>query len=320
MSGLSLAVGTLGAVLAGPCRLAAGSPTTTAGAPSLPPRAGPPLTPRAALIRVEDARRPARPRATRSYAPLRRAPAPALPARAGRACSPACSRRPALSQYRRRCSSRVNSGVCGAFLTFTGLWGVPYPRRRCIGSTVKQAALRLHGHARVLFSVGGIAFERLVRTAGGDARRPSWSGQRRLAAGIRRIGPRAPGGRSTLLVPVLVLAGFGAGAMAISFGLAKEPVPPRSARHGHRRHQHGRDDRHPDPDAAARRRCPDARDERARQWRAPARRSRRTRRAWVGAVRVAARGRRAAGASRARPHARQTAERPEPSARPPAGS
>jgi MFS family permease len=115
----------------------------------------------------------------------------------------------------------VNSGICGAFLAFTGLWGVPFFVQHHALS-VPQAAL-VTSMMLVLFAAGGPLM-------GGLSDR--WKLRKRpfaVGAGVTVAGfavlaawPSAP---LPTLVAALAAASLGAGAMAISFGYAKESVP-----------------------------------------------------------------------------------------------
>lgn len=117
----------------------------------------------------------------------------------------------------------VNSGVCGAFLAFTGLWGVPL-LSQVHGLTVAQAAL-ITSSMLVMFALGGPLFglwsDRLQRRKAPFA----------VGAGLLLLGfavlAAAPAASLWLLVPLLLAAGFGAGSMALSFGFAKESAPLR---------------------------------------------------------------------------------------------
>jgi len=117
----------------------------------------------------------------------------------------------------------VNSGVCGAFLAFTGLWGVPM-LSQVHGISVAQAALVTSGML-VLFAAGAPAFgvwsDRLQRR-----KLPFAVGGSLLLAGFAVL-TAAPAAPLVLLVPVLLAASFGAGSMVLSFGLAKESAPLR---------------------------------------------------------------------------------------------
>jgi sugar phosphate permease len=117
----------------------------------------------------------------------------------------------------------VNSGLCGAFLAFTGLWGVPF-LAQVHGISVAQAAL-VTSSMLVLFAVGGPLFgvwsDRLQRR-----KLPFAIGAGVLLAGfaVPAVAPDAP---LALLVPLLLVASFGAGSMVLSFGFAKESAPLR---------------------------------------------------------------------------------------------
>jgi sugar phosphate permease len=117
----------------------------------------------------------------------------------------------------------VNSGVCGAFLAFTGLWGVPL-LSQVHGISVAQAAL-VTSSMLVLFAAGAPAYgvwsDRLQRR-----KLPFAVGGGLLLAGfaVLTVLPTAP---LALLVPALLAASFGAGSMVLSFGFAKESAPLR---------------------------------------------------------------------------------------------
>ena len=115
----------------------------------------------------------------------------------------------------------VNSGICGCFLAFTGLWGVPFFVQHH-GLTVKEAAL-ITSAMLVLFAAGGPLM-------GGLSDR--WRLRKRpfaigagVAVGSFAVLSVAPAAPLPVLVGMLSLGSLGAGAMAISFGYAKESVP-----------------------------------------------------------------------------------------------
>jgi MFS family permease len=115
----------------------------------------------------------------------------------------------------------VNSGICGAFLAFTGLWGVPFfVQHHALG--VPQAAL-ITSMMLVLFALGGPLMGGLS-DRWQLRRRPYALGAGATVAGFGLLAawPAAP---LPLLVAALAVASLGAGAMAISFGYAKESVP-----------------------------------------------------------------------------------------------
>ena len=116
-------------------------------------------------------------------------------------------------------------GICGAFLTFTTLWGMPFLVQQRLmapaqASWVVAAML-------VAFSVGGVlwgrASDRMRRR-----KRPYLLGGALMLAGFALVvaWPQAP---SALLVPALLLASVGSGSMVVGFAWAKESVPQRLA-------------------------------------------------------------------------------------------
>jgi len=117
----------------------------------------------------------------------------------------------------------VNSGICGAFLAFTGLWGVPL-LSQVHRISVAQAAL-VTSSMLVLFAIGGPLFgvwsDRLQRR-----KLPFAVGAGVMVTGFAVLTafPTAP---LALLVPLLLAASFGAGSMVLSFGFAKESAPLR---------------------------------------------------------------------------------------------
>lgn len=115
----------------------------------------------------------------------------------------------------------ANSGTCGAFLAFTGLWGVPFLAQHH-GLTVQQASL-ITSAMLVLFAFSGPVFGALS-DRWHLRKRPFAIGAGAMLAGfaLMALWPSAP---LPLLVPVLLAAAFGAASMVISFGYAKESVP-----------------------------------------------------------------------------------------------
>jgi len=117
----------------------------------------------------------------------------------------------------------VNSGVCGAFLAFSGLWGVPLLSQVHAISVAKAALIT--SSMLVMFAVGGPLFgvwsDRLQRR-----KRPF-----AIGAGVMYLGfavlTAAPSAPLALLVPLLLAASLGSGAMVLSFGFAKESAPLR---------------------------------------------------------------------------------------------
>jgi MFS family permease len=117
----------------------------------------------------------------------------------------------------------VNSGVCGVFLTFTGLWGVPF-LVQVHQLSVQQASL-ITSMMLILFAIGapmiGSWSDRLQQR-----KAPFLVGATMLAASfvVLAVAPTAP---LTVLVPLMLAGAFGASAMALSFGFAKSSVPAR---------------------------------------------------------------------------------------------
>jgi sugar phosphate permease len=211
LSGLSLAVGTLGAVLAGPpLRLLADafgwrSIIATSGVLALG------LALAIGLLMRDD--------------PVERGFASHLPgaARDAPRASIGADLRAILRYPNPWRLALVNSGVCGAFLAFTGLWGVPL-LSQVHGISVAQASLITAGML-VLFAAGGPLFglwsDRLQRR-----KLPFLIGAGVMLAGFAVL-TAAPTAPLALLVPLLLAASFGAGAMVLSFGFAKESAPLR---------------------------------------------------------------------------------------------
>ena len=211
LSGLSLAVGTVGAVLAGPpLRWLADAfgwrpVIATSGALALALAAG---------VRLYMRDDPAQ-RGYASYLPT---------ADRGTAQASVGADLRAILRYPNPwLLALVNSGVCGAFLAFTGLWGVPM-LSQVHGIGVAQAAL-ITSSMLVLFAAGGPLFgvwsDRLQRR-----KLPFMVGAAVTIAGFAVL-TAAPAAPLAVLVPLLLALSFGAGAMVLSFGFAKESAPLR---------------------------------------------------------------------------------------------
>ncbi len=116
-------------------------------------------------------------------------------------------------------------GICGAFLTFTTLWGMPFlVQRRAMppaGASWVIAAML------VAFSVGGVLWgrisDRMCRR-----KRPYLLGGALMLGGFSLLvaWPQAP---SPLLLVALLAASLGSGSMVVGFAWAKESVPQRLA-------------------------------------------------------------------------------------------
>jgi sugar phosphate permease len=209
MSGISLMVGSLGALMAGPpLRQLADAfgwrPTVAAtGALAL-------LLALAIWWQIRD---DPRERGYASHAPAQDAHAHDPPLLA--------ALRQVLANRNVWLIAAVNSGVCGSFLAFTGLWGVPF--------FVQQHGLAPKGASAIttsmllLFTVSaplfGLLSDRLHRH-----KLPFAIGGGLMVAGfgVLALAPAAPLG---LLVPALLVGSIGAGSMVLSFAFAKASVP-----------------------------------------------------------------------------------------------
>ncbi len=117
------------------------------------------------------------------------------------------------------------SGICGAFLTFTTLWGTPFLVQQR-GFTPAQASWVIAGML-IAFSVGGVFWGRLSDRL--RARKlPYGLGAVATVAGfaLLTLWPRAPG---VVLLTGLLGGALGSGAMVVGFAWAKESVPARFA-------------------------------------------------------------------------------------------
>jgi MFS family permease len=211
LSGLSLAVGTLGAILAGPPLRALAD---VFGWRSVIAASGGLALALAVAIKVSMRDDPVD-RGYESHAPLS-----ARARRSGQAPVAASL----LEIFRTRnvwLLPIVNSGTGGAFLAFTGLWGVPYFVQQH-ALTVKQAST-VTSAMLVLFALGAPAFGHLS-DRWQLRKTPFALGAALLLAGFGTLAAW-PGAPLALLIPLLLAAGFGTAAMALSFGYVKESVP-----------------------------------------------------------------------------------------------
>mgnify|MGYP005812491399 CR=1 FL=1 len=211
LSGLSLAVGTLGAILAGPPLRALAD---AFGWRAVIAVSGVLVLALAAAIKLAMRDDPLA-RGYLSYAPPSARAGATVPIRASLA---------EIFRYRNVwLVPLVNSGTGGAFLAFTGLWGVPY-FVQTHALSVKEAAT-ITSAMLVLFALGGPLFGHLSDRW--QLRKlPFALGSALLVAGFGALAffPSAP---LALLVPLLLIAGLGSAAMALSFGFVKESVPAR---------------------------------------------------------------------------------------------
>jgi MFS family permease len=119
----------------------------------------------------------------------------------------------------------VPSGLCGVFLTFTGLWGVPFFAQQHRMST--QSASLITSGMLIAFSLGAVLFGHLS-DRWRKRKRPYLLGGILCLAGftVLAVAPDAP---LALLVPLVLLSGLGSGSMCLTFLYAKESVPARLA-------------------------------------------------------------------------------------------
>ena len=116
-------------------------------------------------------------------------------------------------------------GVCGAFLTFTTLWGMPFlvQQRQLSPSQASWVVAAM----LVAFSVGGVLWGRASDRMRLRKRPYLLGGALMLAGfGVLVVWPQAP---SALLFAALLLASLGSGSMVVGFAWAKESVPQRLA-------------------------------------------------------------------------------------------
>lgn len=117
----------------------------------------------------------------------------------------------------------AQSGLCGAFLTFAGLWGIPFFVQQH-GLTAKSASLITSGML-IAFSCGGVLFG-MLSDRWRKRKAPFMLGGICVVLGFGAlyVAPDAP---LMVLVPLVLLGGFGSGSMVIAFLYAKESTPIR---------------------------------------------------------------------------------------------
>ncbi len=117
------------------------------------------------------------------------------------------------------------SGVCGAFLTFTTLWGTPFLVQQR-GLSPAQASWVIAAML-VAFSVGGVFWGRLSDRLR-RRKLPYLIGALLTLLGFAQLSlwPLAP---TSLLLTLLLASALGSGAMVVGFAWAKESVPARLA-------------------------------------------------------------------------------------------
>jgi MFS family permease len=209
MSGLSLAVGTMGAVLAGvPLRLL----TDLFGWRTVMGASGVLVMALGVMIWLYVRDTPSH-RQFKNHVPLRPMHEPTVPLLT------------ALGQTLRYPAIWlifwIPSGVCGAFLTFTGLWGVPY-LTTWYTLSVSEASIVITGML-VAFAAGSLFFGACSDKLK-NRKQPYLAGAVLSMCGFLALAivPGLPIGLASLL---LWTAAFGAGSMVLSFGYVKESVP-----------------------------------------------------------------------------------------------
>ncbi len=119
----------------------------------------------------------------------------------------------------------VPSGVCGAFLTFTTLWGTPFLVQQ--RGMTPAAASWMIAAMLVAFSLGSVFWGRLS-DRWRLRKRPYVLGAMLTLAGFTMLAVW-PGAPTALLFGTLLCSALGSGAMVVGFAWAKESVPQRLA-------------------------------------------------------------------------------------------
>jgi MFS family permease len=115
----------------------------------------------------------------------------------------------------------IPSGVCGAILTFTGLWGVPY-LTTWHGLSVKEASLIITGML-IAFAAGSLFFGALSDKLK-QRKLPYFLGAVLSIGGFIILGLK-PDLPIAVVSALLWATAFGGGSMVLSFGYVKESVP-----------------------------------------------------------------------------------------------
>ncbi|WP_159569279.1 MFS transporter [Limnobacter sp. 130] len=115
----------------------------------------------------------------------------------------------------------IPSGVCGAILTFTGLWGVPY-LTTWHGLSVKEASLIITGML-IAFAAGSLFFGAFSDKLK-QRKLPYFLGAVLSIGGFIILGLK-PDLPIAVVSALLWATAFGGGSMVLSFGYVKESVP-----------------------------------------------------------------------------------------------
>jgi len=113
-------------------------------------------------------------------------------------------------------------GIVGPYLTFAGLWGVPFLKVR-FGLPATQAALICSG-VMVASAVGSPVLGGLSDWLG--RRKPIYLGGFILTTACWAVLIFVPGIPLQAFIVLMLMAGFGSGAVLIGFAYGKESVPP----------------------------------------------------------------------------------------------
>ncbi len=115
----------------------------------------------------------------------------------------------------------VPSGVCGAFLTFTGLWGVPY-LVTMYGFDIKMAS-SIVTLMLIAYAIGSLAFGAWSDSVG-LRKTPYLTGASLTFLCFTGLG-LFPGMSAALAILLLLLGALGSGVMGLGFVYVKESVP-----------------------------------------------------------------------------------------------
>lgn len=115
----------------------------------------------------------------------------------------------------------VPGGICGALLTFTTLWGTPFFVQHH-GMNTKEASYVIAAML-IAFSVGSIAFGKLS-DAWQQRKTPMLMGGILMVLGFGMLAWQ-PATSTPVLIALLIAAAFGSGSMVVGFAFAKESVP-----------------------------------------------------------------------------------------------
>jgi len=119
----------------------------------------------------------------------------------------------------------IPGGIVGTLLTFTGLWGVPFLATHYGMTTTKAAAMT--SALMVAWAIGGPVFGGLSDRIG--RRKPLYVGALAVLVACWSVILLVPALPESVLLPLMLVAGFCSGNMVIGFAYAKESAPGRLA-------------------------------------------------------------------------------------------